>query len=433
MRSAPVLFIVLLILLMPACALAEKSAVLVIVDGMGAAYLYPDLSAECVDGTDLGPVALPVVNEASARFTLKVPVPETEFGHAVLVTGYSGADGETLTYYDATIFDSLRKDGYLCMGVMETGDSASMVREVDAIVHDSANSVTAPDFQYSVNSQAVPAGVQAVLTSGQSRVTLPGKKSVDSYRLYNDWSIGRAVDLVHYMNSSCPDQKYLLTVNVAGTDMVAHEKGFDAYSSTVAGLQPGLAGLVETCRKYGIILVVTADHGMSFKSTASRGSHASEDVAGRNESLLIPFLIFTDEAVGANKDVYGQQCVAPTLLSLMGCPNHMSMCDGEPLPWNERPALQLESGGPVNATISGPWGFKKTVMVNGTLLLCGLEQGDYRVESGGHVQVVSLSHDTIVQIVSSTPPQSKFPAFALFLGSGVLAAAGIAAAMVRQR
>jgi hypothetical protein len=259
------------------------------------------------------------------------------------------------------------------------------------------------------------------------------KKGVQSYRQYDEWAINKAIDLVRYMNSSCPEQKYLLIVNVAGADSASHESDFAAYSSTVAGLLPGLSELAETCQGSGTIMVVTADHGMSFKSKASRGTHASGSAAERNESLLVPLLIFTDEDVRVDNAVYGQQSVAPTLLSLMGCPNRMSMCDGEPLPWNGRPALQLQSGKPANATISGPGGFEKTVIANGTLRLCGLEQGDYRIESGGRVQVVCLTHDTIVQLAAATPSKSELPAFAMFLGAGVLAAAGIAAAMVRQR
>ena len=432
MRLLHILLAILLLSTLPCLGTAEKNAVLVIVDGMGASYIYPGLSPECSDGTPLDRVDLDILGAASARYTLEAPMPKTEYGHAVLVTGYSEAEDETLTYYEATIFDSLRKQGYLCIAVLETGDTAYMLGEMDAVVRDANNSVFTPDFQHRVNDERVPAGVRAILVDNSLPGEATGKDKIAAYKRYDNWSLEKAIGLVKYMEESHPEQPYLLTTNVAGTDFAGHENGYDAYSAAISGLEPKLAELVDVCRESGTVLVITADHGMSFKSTSSRGAHSSAEAAGRNESLLIPLLIFTDEPAVCSDEIYGQECVAPTLLSLMGCQQGMTMCDGEALPWNDRPALQLESMVPVNVTIAGP-GFGKTALVNGTLRMGGLEKGEYRIEAAGHVQEVLLTHDTVVRLASSSPGQSELPAFAIFLAAGGLAAAGIVAVMIRRQ
>ncbi|WP_424359905.1 alkaline phosphatase family protein [Methanocella sp. MCL-LM] len=432
MRRIFILLIILLLGSLPCLSTAEKNAVLVIVDGMGASYVYPELSPRCGDGTPLEGVKLAVLDRASARYTLKAPVPKTEYGHAVLATGYSGAEDETLTFYEATIFDSLRGQGYLCIGVMETGDTAYLLGELDAVVRDGNNSVSAPSFKLIMNDDQVPAGVRDILAENHLSGPSPGKDKIAAYQRYDNWSLEKAIRLVKFLEHSGTGQPYFITVNVAGTDYAGHENGYDAYNAAISGLEPGLEELIDVCSESGTVVLITADHGMSFKSASSRGAHSSADAAVRSESVLIPLLIFTDEPARGSSEIYGQECVAPTLLSLMGCQQGMTMCDGEALPWNDRPVLQLESMGPVNATVSGP-GFVKTAFVNGTLRMGGLEKGKYRIESAGHIREVFLTHDTVVRLAASSPGQSELPAFAMFLAAGGLAAAGIVVAMFRQR
>lgn len=432
MRLAPCLLIFLLLLLLPSCSLAERNAVLVIVDGLGASYLYPDLPTTCVDGTPLEKAHLRIMDRASALYTLKVPVPKTEYGHAVIATGYSGADDETLTYYDATIFDSLRRDGYLCIAVMETGDSSNMVAEQDAIVHDANNSPVTPDLRCSGSDVQVPAGIRAILGDNPPLDRSSSKAKTPDYPGYDNWSLKKAVQLVDYLNSTCPGQKYLLTVNVAGTDEASHESGYASYLSAVSGLDPGLSALASACRSSGTLLIVTADHGMSFKTRSSKGAHASADVSARNESLLIPLMVFTDRPLEPCADVSGQECVAPTLLSLMGCNQYLSVGDGEALPWNDRPALQIVADRPENVTISGP-GMARSEVVNGTLRLDGLEKGVYRLESPAGAQEINLTRDTVVQLAVPASGKSDWPVSLLFCLAAALAVAGLAAALKRQR
>jgi len=161
-------------------------------------------------------------------------------------------------------------------------------------------------------------------------------------------------------------------------------------------MDEGLMALVETCRSSGTILMITADHGMSFPDDTGRGSHANAMAASRNESLLVPLLMYTNLPV-KDGGTYGQECLAPTLLSLLGEPNTLSMSDGEPLPVKEKPTLFLISKYPVNATITGPR-LDISAGFNGTYRLTQLERGDYLIQYDGKQETVHLGHDMVVEL-----------------------------------
>ncbi len=118
-----------------------------------------------------------------------------------------------------------------------------------------------------------------------------------------------------------------------------------SYGQAIEDLDAVLSSLLKACQKDGVILLVTADHGMSFKSAGSKGTHASGDASIRNESRLAPLLVFTGDA-GKRSGTGGQECVAPTLLSLMECPDTLSLEDGVPLMSGNSPSLYLDNVGP---------------------------------------------------------------------------------------
>jgi 2,3-bisphosphoglycerate-independent phosphoglycerate mutase len=344
MRKA-LLILLLATLLIPACCQAEKSAVLVIIDGMGSSYIYTGHSPVCVDGSPLPGIRLAMAENASGRFELRVPTPETESGNAVIVTGYSKATGEMLSYYNATIYDVLRARGYLSMAILETGDTTYMIGEPDINVNERNNSAYNPSVAMTVNGKSIPSGVQDLLaTSPPSRLN-SATNSADAYRQYDDWSLGKAAAMVRFMGETLPSVKYLLVVNAAGPDMAAQEHGFDSYRQAIEDLDAVLSSLADACREDRVILLVTADHGMSFKSAGSKGTHASGEASMRNESRLAPLLVFTGDA-GKRSGNGGQECVAPTLLSLMGCPDTLSLEDGEPLMSGDSPLLSIVNAGP---------------------------------------------------------------------------------------
>ncbi|AFD00225.1 putative arylsulfatase A and related enzyme [Methanocella conradii HZ254] len=336
MRYLPLcLLLFLAVFQVSACA---QGAVLVIIDGMGSSYLNSHV-ATYASGAAIEPISLKSFDRAMAQYQLKVPVPATEYGHAVIVTGYSKASQETLTYYHATIFDALEDDGYLALGILENGDSKEMLGELDAAVHNKNESIYKPDIEFLSREQNVPADIAYMMESharlGESKA---GKDPYKHYIEYNEWAVGFATDVVRYMGERHPGQNYVLIVNAGGLDSAGHSFGYDGYRAVLTGLDDAMGGLVDACEETGTILMVTGDHGMSFPDQGKKGSHSAPDVASRNESVLVPLLIYPNTTM-ISGGVYGQECLAPTLLSLLDEPNTLSVCDGEPIPIKDRPAL----------------------------------------------------------------------------------------------
>lgn len=325
MRCLPLcLLLFLAVFQASACA---QGAVLVIVDGLGSSYLNSHV-ATYANGVHIEPISLKSFDRAMAQYQLKVRIPATEYGHAVIVTGYSNASQETLTYYHATIFDALKDDGYLALGILENGDSKEMLGELDAAVHNKNNCVQKPDIEFLCRDQNVPADIAYMMESharlGENKAE---KDPYKPYIEYNEWAVGFARDVVRYMGERHPSQKYVLIVNAGGLDSVGHNCGYDGYRAVLMGLDDAMRGLVDTCEETGTVLMVTADHGMSFPDQGKKGSHSAPDVASRNESVLVPLFIYAN-ITAKSGGVYGQECLAPTLLSLLDEPNTLSVCDG---------------------------------------------------------------------------------------------------------
>ena len=138
----------------PASALTEvevnpvdtpEGGVLLIVDGFSASFIYPELTPHALDGTPLEKARLeniPNICEESARILeFRVPQTFTEGGNTVLITGNPDADTELVSFKDATVYDVLHKEGYLCIAVMENGDFGSICAEQDIVVRDANNSI----------------------------------------------------------------------------------------------------------------------------------------------------------------------------------------------------------------------------------------------------------------------------------------------------
>lgn len=425
MRYIPVLLLIGLIVLSPdACA---RGAVLVIIDGLGSSYLSSH-TASYVSGGAIEPVEVKAFGRADAQYQLKVPVPATEFGHAVIVTGYSGASQEVVTFYHATIFDALKDDGYIALGILENGDTNEMLAELDACVHNEDHSIYDPDFKFIENGNNIPSTV-AHMMKGYP-VLPPGKAGKDPYARYieyNAWALGFTTDLVAFMNESYPNMDYILIVNAGGLDSAGHNFGYKGYRAVLSGLDGDIDGLIDACEASGTLLIVTGDHGMSFPDDSKKGSHAAPQVASRNESLLVPLLIFSNITMESG-GIYGQECLAPTLLSLLDEPDTMSLGDGEPLPVKERPALYLRSKSPVSVTVSGN-GLNASASFSGLYHIKGLEKGGYMVSYGGTQTTVHLVHDEILDLKEGGQSPPVVPPWMAYVAVAGISVAGICVAL----
>jgi len=255
-------------------------AVILVVDGLGAAYVYPEHSAYALDGASLGEAVLFNLTGGGARAVdVRVPVPETTQSHSILVTGSSSADPEAL---GMTVFDAARKEGCLCLAVLERGDSMAILQEQDAVLYLDNNALHGAEPTVGFQN-GVPQGLRSLFQEWRDRFkdyTAP--QGLAGYQGYNQWGLDAVADIVEHLAG----RRFLMLVNVGAVDSAGHNLGVEGYLQTAAALDAPLGRLVETCRKSGVILAVTADHGMSFPALRGKGGHSTGSYASRLESCV---------------------------------------------------------------------------------------------------------------------------------------------------
>jgi bisphosphoglycerate-independent phosphoglycerate mutase (AlkP superfamily) len=321
----------------PAFALTElevnpvntpDGAVVLIVDGLSAPFIYPELTPHALDGETLEKARLESIPElrknSATILEFRAPQTFTEGGHSVLVTGNPDADSELVSFKDANIFDVLHREGYLCLAVMEKGDSWSICAEQDAVLRDENNSIKNIEIVLEQNEYSselsVPTRLLQVMQ--EKADSAPGyvssKETRDRYNGYNRWGIETACAVVEYMAKNNPDQKYLLTVNVGAVDMSGHYRNNYGYIDCIEGLDSELPALYKLCEKNNLAFVLTADHGMAFTSDGSKGGHQSEKYSDSDEAELVPLIIEAqDVESGIIRGEFGQEDFAPTLLGVL--------------------------------------------------------------------------------------------------------------------
>lgn len=307
-----------------------RGAILFIVDGFGSSYFYPELTPYAIDGSELSKAVTRNLTFGTRILEIKTPHPVTGLAHSVIVTGNSEANEEMVGYPDATIFDVTRAHGFVNLAVMEKGDFANMREEQDLILYAENNSIDEP--QFSIQAKAPPSGIYELMNEWKMKMPeyLNNKSGEVKYSAYNKWGIDTVNAVASFMLKKYPEQKFLLTVNVGAIDSGGHNLGDDDYARLIEDLDRDFYPLYETAVENDIALFLTADHGMSFAvKNARRGGHIGDKYASRQESLRIPLVIFSPNAVpGTMNGEYGQEDIAPTLLSVLDLPNHLQYADG---------------------------------------------------------------------------------------------------------
>lgn len=427
---------------------------LLIVDGLSAPFVYPELTPRALDGNPLEKAlveTLPEIAGESMRvLDVRAPRTFTEGGHSVLVTGNRKADSEMVSFRDASIYDAAHKNGYLCIGVMEKGDSWAVCAEQDALLRDKNNSVTKlritlEEYEHPPDNVNVPPGLIKLMNEAAARA--PGytasKETRDRYSGYNRWGLDTACEVIEYMAEHCPDQDYLLTVNVGAVDLSGHYRKNYGYIDCIESLDADLPPLYELCKKKNLAFILTADHGMAFPTADSKGGHQSEKYAVSDEARMVPLIVHSPGVkTGVLEGKYGQEDIAPTLLSLLNIPERPRFSDGEELFEKDYANLKvilqkagsvklLEGGsGRVNNN-GGKDGYRnedingngneggnenwKELAVSGTddeFIFLGLEPDlNYKllVSEGGNVieKEVFLEGDTVLDLTVVAPEASK--------------------------
>jgi 2,3-bisphosphoglycerate-independent phosphoglycerate mutase len=307
------------------------SAILLIVDGLGSSYFYPELTPFALDENEISKAMTRNLTFGARLLDIRTSIPSTGPAHSVIVTGYSKADEEIVSYPDATIYDITRQHGFVNLAVMEKGDFQNMRDEQDIILFAQNNSIDDPSI--SIQANKAPPGIYELMYDWKMK--LPGylekKKGREKYSVYNKWGIDAANAVAAYMSKNRPSQRFLLTVNLGAIDSGGHNLGEDDYYWLIEELDRDIYPLYTTARENNIALFITADHGMSFSAkNARRGGHASGKYAAKLESLRIPLVIMSSNTVaGIIEGKYNQSDIAPTLMSLLDLPSSLAYAEGK--------------------------------------------------------------------------------------------------------
>ncbi|MDL5502633.1 MAG: alkaline phosphatase family protein, partial [Candidatus Methanoperedens sp.] len=127
-----------------------------------------------------------------------------------------------------------------------------------------------------------------------------------------------------------PDRRFLMTANIGAIDSGGHNMGDDDYLKLIERLDSDIYPLYKTALDNNIAFFLTADHGMSFATiNARRGGHSSDKYSTKIESLKIPLVILSPNAVtGIIGGEYQQEDIAPTLLGVLDLPDNLQYGDG---------------------------------------------------------------------------------------------------------
>ena len=371
-------------------------AVILIIDGLGSPYIYPELTPYAIDGTALDKAVVHNISqiaENSARvIDIRAPQTYTEAGHSVLVTGNSGADGEVVGYPGATIYDIVHDNGYLALAVLERGDFYEMRAEQDIVVYDETNSINNPAIKMSTSGYAGVSVPQNVVDAMEMRadgaydhVNRFPESSGERYDAYNTWALDTAGDIIRSMSESAPGQKYILTINAGAIDSSGHYRRNSGYIENIEGIDAAIMPLYELCIENNLVFILTADHGMAFAADNVRGGHQAEKYAVTSEAQMIPFIVHAPDVDAEIIDgEFGQEDLAPTILSLLNIPNGLGFADGSDIGLKDYVNIKVDAPASSNVELVRDGVTIASASDDDEYLFLGIEQGvNYTVRAVG--------------------------------------------------
>lgn len=339
-----------------------------------------------MDGRPLEQVVLFNISDGARVLDIRAPVPSTVPAHSTIVTGCSSADEMLVGMDNATIFDAARRSGYICIALLQRGDFMNMLLEQDGVLYFENNSLSADPTMGSRSD--LPEDARSIMEEWMHAYRF----YASSYARYNRWGLDAASDIVRRL-----DRPFLLTVNIGGIDSAGHYRGFDEYIRDVKALDVGLGELVSACRERDVLLIITADHGMSFKG--SRGGHAGGNYSDRLESLRIPLVAIgpgVDDVILGGR--WSQADIAPTLLALLGIDDELAMSDGRSLPIRRTYSLRVELPRPGDVEVCRNGSVVAGDSGSSSYTFRGLERGVYDLYINGHLRSVVLFNDTTLDL-----------------------------------
>ena len=409
-RSSLLLLLLLLSSLFPvACAIdvqigpvAEPGgAIVLVVDGLGSSYVYPEHRAYALDGSALeGAILFNLTGGGARAIDVRVPVPETTQSHSILITGNSAANPDHL---GPTIFDAARANGYLCLAVLERGDAMPVLQEMDGVLYLGENALHGaqpiPGFR-----AGAPAGLRYRFQVWRDRFAgYTGPLGLPGYAAYNTWALDVASDTVQNLSG----QRFLMLVNVGAVDSAGQNLGADGYRQTVQALDVPLGRLAEICRQNNVLLAVTADHGMVFPSATGKGGHSAEKYAAHPEALRVPLVFLGPGVEELNLGGrWSETDIAPTVLSILNISSNLTW-EGKSLPIREGFDLHV-TGAPAGLELWRGEERLANVTAAGDYRFRGLPRGLYSLKAGGKEWAVLVNGDAAMDLAGKATPQGDW-------------------------
>jgi hypothetical protein len=377
-----------------------SGAVILVVDGLGASYVYPEHRAYALDGSPInGAVLFNLTGGGARAVDVRVPVPETTKSHSVLITGDPAANPDRL---GPTIFDLAHAAGYLCLAVLERGDSMPVLQEMDGVLYLGDNSLHGaqpiPGFR-----AGAPPGLRYRFQAWRDRFArYSAPQGTAGYAGYNRWAFDVAADTVQNLSG----QRFLMLVNVGAVDSAGQNLGADGYREVVAALDAPLGRLAEICRQNNVLLAVTADHGMVFPSATGKGGHSAEKYAARREALRVPLVFLGPGVEELNLGGrWSETDIASTVLNLLNISGNLSG-DGRSLPVAESYELRVR-GAPAGLSL---WrdGVHLAKAAAGECCFRGLTRGLYSLSAGGRERAVLVNGDVAMDLAGKAAPRGDW-------------------------
>jgi len=388
------------------------SAVVLVVEGMGSCYVYPDQRAQALDGTFLGQACLFNLTSGGARISdLKVPVPISGCSQSVLFTGCSWADPDMFDPPGISLFDLARESGLLCVAIFQ-GDcfmhgTMPIVLEQDAVLLFDDPSLQGGTTVVGARDGAPPRLISALQEWRDLFPLYTSGAGVERYAGSNAWALDTASDMIEVFASQLGSQPFLLTLNLGASDLAGRDLGYDGYLVTIAALDAPLGRLIQVCEENDVLLLVTSDHGIVFSSECGRGESASVESASvesysKMERLCVPAVFFgpgVDDIIVAG--TWSQADLAPTIADLLDLNGALSLTEGASIPIAEHYDLEVQGADPSEKVVLHKEG-RLVAEASGdpSYLFRGLKRGAYDLSAGGRVESFCLNGDHLLDLSS---------------------------------
>lgn len=371
-----------------------QSAVIFVIEGMGANCVYPEYGAEVPEDSSLNQVDLARIFNLTGRgarvLDLKVPVPRSNISQSVLFTGRAWADPSLLSVPGSNLFDAARAEGFLCAAIIEGEETIPLILEQDAVLFFEDGPVVGAK-------ESAPADLILALQKWRDLWPTVALNVPERYWLESFWTLDATADLVEVLsdsdsNSGSRPRPFILTIVLDSVGSAGESLGPEGYIRSIEVLDAPLGRLVQVCENEGVLLFVTSDRGMDFTSSESKGDHDSSR-SSDIECLRVPAVFFgpgVDEIIVAGS--WSQVDLAPTIQDLLGL--EVADTEGAVIPISDRYDLRIEGATPSKTVVVGS-GDRAVAKASGdtSYLFRGLKRGVYSVESGHQVRSICLNGD----------------------------------------